>query len=169
MASERKYTISKLDWAKLNSKWAAQRPNAAEEAAKISQQRRNLWDALNEFIRKDGGAIVSVKYTSPIRIEAATDSELPARLPGIEYDIAMEAKASATANLLVGAGASASIDPLFTIDPTFAFANDFTLVFSDGIDNGPTNTPVPAALPLFVTGLGGLGLLGWRRKRKAQA
>ena len=29
--------------------------------------------------------------------------------------------------------------------------------------------PLPAALPLFATGLGGLGLLGWRRKRKAQA
>lgn len=26
-------------------------------------------------------------------------------------------------------------------------------------------TPVPAALPLFATGLGALGLLGWRRKR----
>ena len=31
-----------------------------------------------------------------------------------------------------------------------------------------TGTPVPATLPLFATGLGGLGLLGWRRKRKAQ-
>jgi hypothetical protein len=30
-------------------------------------------------------------------------------------------------------------------------------------------TPLPAALPLFATGLGGLGLLGWRRKRKAEA
>jgi len=30
-------------------------------------------------------------------------------------------------------------------------------------------TPLPAALPLFATGLGGLGLLGWRRKRKALA
>jgi hypothetical protein len=29
-------------------------------------------------------------------------------------------------------------------------------------------TPLPAALPLFATGIGGLGLLGWRRKRKAQ-
>ena len=27
-------------------------------------------------------------------------------------------------------------------------------------------TPLPAALPLFATGLGVLGLLGWRRKRK---
>ena len=26
-------------------------------------------------------------------------------------------------------------------------------------------TPLPAALPLFATGLGALGLLGWRRKR----
>jgi phospholipase/lecithinase/hemolysin len=30
-------------------------------------------------------------------------------------------------------------------------------------------TPLPATLPLFATGLGALGLLGWRRKRKAQA
>ena len=30
-----------------------------------------------------------------------------------------------------------------------------------------TQTPLPGALPLFVTGLGALGLLGWRRKRKA--
>ena len=40
-------------------------------------------------------------------------------------------------------------------------------------DTGPvsswTETPLPAALPLFATGIGALGLLGWRRKRKAQA
>jgi hypothetical protein len=30
------------------------------------------------------------------------------------------------------------------------------------------DTPLPATLPLFATGLGGLGLLGWHRKRKAQ-
>jgi hypothetical protein len=30
-------------------------------------------------------------------------------------------------------------------------------------------TPLPAALPLFAAGLGGLGLLGWRRKRKNAA
>jgi hypothetical protein len=30
-------------------------------------------------------------------------------------------------------------------------------------------TPLPAALPLFATGLGALGLVGWRRKRKAAA
>lgn len=35
------------------------------------------------------------------------------------------------------------------------------------LDTG--TTPLPAALPLFASGLGGLGLLGWRRKKKAQA
>jgi hypothetical protein len=46
--------------------------------------------------------------------------------------------------------------------PTFNFA--FTL-------SGDTvsEVPLPAALPLFATGLGALGLLGWRRKRKAAA
>jgi hypothetical protein len=32
-----------------------------------------------------------------------------------------------------------------------------------------SSVPLPAALPLFATGLGGLGLLGWRRKRKRAA
>jgi uncharacterized protein (TIGR03118 family) len=51
-----------------------------------------------------------------------------------------------------------------------------TLYFTDGINSEADGlfgaiapTPIPATLPLFATGLGGLGLLGWRRKRKAQA
>jgi hypothetical protein len=32
---------------------------------------------------------------------------------------------------------------------------------------GGTETPLPAALPLFASGLGALGVMGWRRKRKA--
>jgi hypothetical protein len=36
-------------------------------------------------------------------------------------------------------------------------------------DVSVTTTPLPAALPLFATGLGVLGLLGWRGKRKAAA
>jgi hypothetical protein len=40
---------------------------------------------------------------------------------------------------------------------------------ADIVDPPVAPTPLPAALPLFATGLGMLGLLGWRRKRKAQA
>ena len=32
-----------------------------------------------------------------------------------------------------------------------------------------SETPLPAALPLFAGGLGALGLIGWRRKKKAAA
>ena len=35
--------------------------------------------------------------------------------------------------------------------------------------NGPVVTPLPAALPLFASGLGAMGFIGWRRKRKVIA
>jgi hypothetical protein len=40
---------------------------------------------------------------------------------------------------------------------------------ANGATITPASTPLPAALPLFATGLGAMGLFGWRRKRKAEA
>ena len=37
------------------------------------------------------------------------------------------------------------------------------------ISGGTSVVPLPSALPLFATGLGALGLLGWRRKKSAIA
>ena len=55
--------------------------------------------------------------------------------------------------------------------------NSTTAVYFDNLATGgigstdtitaSSATPLPAAFPLFATGLGGVGLLGWRRKRKS--
>jgi hypothetical protein len=81
--AERRNTLSKKQIASM-SKWAAARPKADE--ATISARQRNLWDALNQYVTERGAAIVSVKYANPLRIEVATDSELPARLRELGYD-----------------------------------------------------------------------------------
>jgi hypothetical protein len=50
-----------------------------------------------------------------------------------------------------------------------ALPGTYVWTWGTGADQSFTleiGTPLPAALPLFATGLGGLGLLGWRRKRK---
>jgi len=44
---------------------------------------------------------------------------------------------------------------------------DLTYTFEIAGPNG--STPIPGALPLFATGLGALGLFGWRRKQKTAA
>jgi len=49
-----------------------------------------------------------------------------------------------------------------TLGPLQITASDPTFT----TDVSEVATPLPAALPLFATSLGALGLLGWRRKRK---
>jgi hypothetical protein len=48
-------------------------------------------------------------------------------------------------------------------------STEIRYVAADTIIDGVGATPLPAALPLFASGLGALGLLGWRRKKKADA
>ena len=51
----------------------------------------------------------------------------------------------------------------------YTFNNDnpfIPVVTYSGVTGTITAIPLPAALPLFATGIVGLGLLGWRRKRK---
>src|SRR5262249_16007384 len=64
---------------------------------------------------------------------------------------------------------SGFIDPILTIDPAFARAAEFSLVFSDGVGNTLAATPIPAALPLFGTGVGLVGFVGWWRKKRGAA
>lgn len=75
--------------------------------------------------------------------------------------------------LFIGSGQtdtqSGYLDPMIEIDPTYQYADLFSIVTSSNVGNCPAATPIPAALPLFASGLGALGLLGWRRKRRASA
>ena len=74
-----------------------------------------------------------------------------------------------------GSGNS-GVDPVLTSLTSLSVASTAT-PSGAGTDQGFTSvgdpaqaaTPLPAALPLFAAGIGGLGLLGWRRKRKARA
>jgi Ice-binding-like len=70
----------------------------------------------------------------------------------------------------IGCGRAIARNDAVTMD-TNTISNHCTASASgfSGGSNGIIVTPLPAALPLFATGLGALGLLGWRRKRKAQA
>src|SRR5262245_10696584 len=63
------------------------------------------------------------------------------------------------------AGAEAALTAALLSGLTYF--NIHTTMFSGGEIRGQLNVvPLPAALPLFATGLGALGLLAWRRKRK---
>jgi hypothetical protein len=67
-----------------------------------------------------------------------------------------------------GTAASAFADLLAGIIAGQAYLNIHTQQFPGGEIRGfLAPVPLPAALPLFATGLGALGLLAWRRKRKA--
>ena len=86
-----------------------------------------------------------------------------AATPGsVPYSISLSLATGVDYRIYISAGAedygltgsvSATLDPIFTItDPN---AQDYQLVFNDGINNGAISaTPLPAALPLFSTGVG---------------
>lgn len=67
-----------------------------------------------------------------------------------------------------GVSATAFMDPLFSLDPIL-INQGYTLQFSENMGNAVATTPVPAALPLFMSGLAGLGFLARRRWRQASA
>jgi len=65
-----------------------------------------------------------------------------------------------SAELNFGAAAYAVVDPFFEIDPTFAAANNYSLVLSAGIGNAPpASVPEPSSLVLVGAALVGMRVL----------
>jgi hypothetical protein len=80
--------------------------------------------------------------------------------------------ASAQSDFELGpSAASAFIDPMFSIDPSFANAGLYSIVTSDGIGNGggtsAPGVPEPSAWALMLVGFGALGATLRGRRRNA--
>jgi hypothetical protein len=89
---------------------------------------------------------------------------------GDVIDVYIKAEARNYGGFLGTDVATAYVDPYFYIPSDVPNADLYTIVVSPGIGNSPIPaTPIPATLPLFSSGLGALGLLGWRKKRKLAA
>jgi hypothetical protein len=67
-------------------------------------------------------------------------------------------------SLLLNVNSSESVDAFVTWDPPVS-ALALTYTYTPAI----SGTPLPAALPLFATGLAGLGFTTWRSRRKGKA
>jgi hypothetical protein len=88
-------------------------------------------------------------------------------IPVVFFDTPLSGGLSNSQNDVIGSTTLTGIVTLLTGVDYFFFAS--VEAQSSATELGTSATPLPAALPLFATGLGALGLLGWRRKRKNAA
>jgi hypothetical protein len=92
------------------------------------------------------------------------------------------------ATTLLNPGEGDYVAPTFVVSGTNAYVISGNVLYDYNTPNGaldqasslsvgigalavsaPAETPLPATVPLFATGLGAIGLLGWRRRRKSVA
>jgi hypothetical protein len=93
-------------------------------------------------------------------VQVFEGATLLATLTGTSLNITQFHDLPGTGFLDIFAGSGEAITSLVLTGPTNAFE-------VDNFAATPVSaTPLPAALPLFATGLGALGLLGWRRNRR---
>jgi hypothetical protein len=96
-----------------------------------------------------------------------TSATVSSLFTNVDYLIEMNAFALAHPS----GTATTFFDPFFFLDQSLVDLG-YSITVSPGIGNSlevASATPLPAALPLFATGIGAFGLLGWRRKKKATA
>jgi hypothetical protein len=105
----------------------------------------------------------SINFSSTITVTPATLGPITTGLGGYIGPGTFAALVTSLSSVSISSSGTGGISlSLSTID---AAEIDVTYDFT----TTSIATPIPAALPLFATGLGALGLLGWRRKRKTTA
>lgn len=141
--------------------------NGNFEAGPVGAQAPTGWTYLNTFGATFGGVVTSgcgIGGSNCYRDGAvqAYDSITQAitTIPDILYNISFELFDDST--LLTFLAISDNSQPRTS-------GNGVNLVAYGGEGEPVHAVPLPAALPLFATGLDALGLLGWRRKRKVAA
>ena len=122
-------------------------------------------------VERAGDVISMFLNGSPL---GTTSTPCPAQSIGCDYNPGDLTAILANPNFSNGEFAlPAGVDTITGTWLGYVGTGDGALVVSSQVlpcqDCGPAPTPLPAALPLFASGLGALGLLGWRRKRKATA
>ena len=119
--------------------------------------------SVNNILNINGGGptVLSVTGISGVHLNAGGNYYLQASASGDTDDGGWYVNSiGVTGTLLI----------LRSDDPGHNILQDGTLGAFAIIGDVTTPTvPLPGALPLFVSGLGALGLLGWRRKKKAAA
>lgn len=67
--------------------WRTSQSQIDRARAEANEQRRNLWDALNNYIAANNGWIVSPPGAKTIRIEVPAGSTLPAKLAELGHKV----------------------------------------------------------------------------------
>lgn len=83
---------------------------------------------------------------------------------GQDIQAQLQARGFAFLGVPGGAGFQAGLDPTIQIDPSFAYARDFTLVFSPNLTSS-SGVPEPSPIALFAAGLLGLMAAGRPKPR----
>jgi PEP-CTERM motif len=84
-----------------------------------------------------------------------------------DYTITMIAEGGVSPGYVGGtANFFANVDPLFTIDPGFANANEYSLLFSAGVGNSVSGVPEPSTWAMMLLGFTGVGFIAYRGKSK---
>jgi hypothetical protein len=130
-----------------------------------------LGSITNTDIDLIAGHTYTISYTSILQGFA------PGSTPTEDYSVRLGSNLfTETVGPSVTANSISFVDATTQLGAALIFASITNLdnvhgpVLSDiSVTDTVSTTPLPAALPLFATGLGAMGLFGWRRKRKLRA